>query len=81
MDQATPWIMDFRDEVPQATQLNDKQDSCLQVQSYGPKKIHMTELNQTMVRSIFQLWLPKFGVILVASCLISKIIQNCSKTR
>jgi len=45
-----------------------------------PQKIHRTELNQTMVRSIFRLRLPKFGVILVASCLISKIIQNCSKT-
>ena len=44
------------------------------------EKIHRTELNQTMVQSIFRLWLPKFGVILVASCLISKIIQNCSKT-
>jgi len=44
------------------------------------KKIHRTELNQTMVRSIFRLWLPKFGVILVAGCLISKIIQNRSKT-
>jgi len=44
------------------------------------EKIHRTELNQTMVWSIFRLWLPKFGVILVAGCLISKIIQNCSKT-
>jgi len=44
------------------------------------EKIHRTELNQTVVWSIFRLWLPKFGVILVASCLISKIIQNCSKT-
>jgi len=44
------------------------------------KKIHRTELNWIMVWSIFQLRLPKFGVILVASCLISKIIQNCSKT-
>jgi len=44
------------------------------------EKIHRTKLNRTVVRSIFQLRLPKFGVILVASCLISKIIQNCSKT-
>jgi len=44
------------------------------------EKIHRTELNQTVVRSIFQLWLPKFGVIPVAGCLISKIIQNHSKT-
>jgi len=43
------------------------------------EKIHRTKLNRTMVRSIFRLWLPKFGVILVAGCLISKIIQNCSK--
>jgi len=43
------------------------------------KKIHRTELNWTMVRSIFRLWLPKFGVIPVAGCLISKIIQNHSK--
>jgi len=44
------------------------------------EKIHRTELNRTMVRSIFRLRLPKFGVILVAGCLISKIIQNRSKT-
>ena len=44
------------------------------------EKIHRTELNWTVVQSIFQLQLPKFGVILVASCLISKIIQNCLKT-
>jgi len=44
------------------------------------EKIHRTELNRTVVRSIFWLWLPKFGVILVAGCLISKIIQNRSKT-
>jgi len=44
------------------------------------EKIHRTELNRTMVRSIFRLWLPKFGVVLVAGCLISKIIQNRSKT-
>ena len=44
------------------------------------KKIHRTKLNWTVVQSIFRLQLPKFGVILVASCLISKIIQNCSKT-
>jgi len=44
------------------------------------EKNHRTELNQTMVRSIFRLRLPKFGVILVAGCLISKIIQNHSKT-
>jgi len=44
------------------------------------EKIHRTELNWTMVRSIFRLQLPKFGVILVAGCLISKIIQNHSKT-
>ena len=43
------------------------------------EKIHRTELNRTMVRSIFRLQLPKFGVILVAGCLISKIIQNRSK--
>jgi len=28
------------------------------------EKIHRTELNWTVVWSIFQLWLPKFGVIL-----------------
>jgi len=44
------------------------------------EKIHRTKLNWTVVWSIFQLWLPKFGVIPVASCLISNIIQNCSKT-
>jgi len=44
------------------------------------KKIHRTELNRTVVRSIFQLQLHKFGVIPVAGCLISKIIQNRSKT-
>jgi len=44
------------------------------------EKIHRTKLNRTVVQSIFQLWLPKFGVILVAGCLISKIIQNRSKT-
>ena len=44
------------------------------------KKIQRTELNWSMVQSIFQLWLPKFGVILVACCLISKVIQNHSKT-
>ena len=44
------------------------------------EKIHRTELNRTVVRSIFRLQLPKFWVILVAGCLISKIIQNCSKT-
>jgi len=44
------------------------------------EKIHTTELNWTVVQSIFWLWLPKFGVITVAGCLISKIIQNCSKT-
>jgi len=44
------------------------------------EKIHRTKLNQTMVQSIFRLQLPKFGVILVAGCLISKIIQNHSKT-
>jgi len=44
------------------------------------EKIHRTELNWTVVQSIFRLWLPIFGVILVASCLISKIIQNHSKT-
>jgi len=43
-------------------------------------KIHRTELNWTVVWSIFRLWLPKFGVIPVAGCLISKIIQNRSKT-
>jgi len=44
------------------------------------EKIHRTKLNWTVVQSIFRLWLPKFGVIPVAGCLISKIIQNCSKT-
>ena len=44
------------------------------------KKIHRTELNWTVVQSNFWLWSPKFGVIPVASCLISKIIQNYSKT-
>jgi len=44
------------------------------------EKIHRTKLNWTVVQSIFRLRLPKFGVILVAGCLISKIIQNCSKT-
>ena len=34
----------------------------------------------TMDQSIFWLWLPKLGVILVSSCHISKIIQNHSKT-
>ena len=44
------------------------------------EKIHRTELNWTVVWSIFRLRLPKFGVIPVAGCLISKIIQNHSKT-
>jgi len=44
------------------------------------EKIQRTELNQTVVWSILQLQLPKFGVILVAGCLISKIIQNHLKT-
>ena len=32
-----------------------------------------TKLNQTMVQSIFWLWLPGFGAIPVASCQVSKI--------
>ena len=39
-----------------------------------------SELNQMMDQSIFQLQLPKFVAILVASCLISKIFQNHPKT-
>ena len=37
----------------------------------GP--VHRTELNRTMVRSIFRLRLPEFGAIPVASCRVSKI--------
>jgi hypothetical protein len=44
------------------------------------KKNCRTELDWTAIQSFFQLWLPKFGVIPVADCLISKIFQNCSKT-
>ena len=32
-----------------------------------------TELNRTMVRSIFRLRLPEFGAIPVAGCRVSKI--------
>ena len=39
-----------------------------------------TELNRTMVRSIFQLQLPKFWAILVVGCQVSKIFENRSKT-
>ena len=39
-----------------------------------------TELNQTMVWSIFWLQLPEFGAILVAGCQVSKTFQNRSKT-
>ena len=42
-------------------------------------KNHSTKLNQIMVQSIFQLQLPEFGAILVASCQVLKIFWNCSK--
>ena len=44
-------------------------------------KNHRTKLNWTMVWSIFQLQLPKFGAIPVAGCQASKVFQNHSKTR
>ena len=51
------------------------------VRRFSPmdQKIHRIELNWTMVQSIFQLWLPKFGVILVASCLISKSFKTIQR--
>lgn len=45
------------------------------------KKIHRTKLNQTMDWSIFWLWLPKFGVIPVAGCLIFKNLTKPFKNR
>ena len=47
-----------------------------EVMKYAPEQVyvvfagpvHRTELNQTMLRSIFQLQLPEFGAIPVAGC-------------
>ena len=48
----------------------------------GPetKKNCRTKLSQTMVCFYFQLQFPKFVVILVAGCLVSKIFQSHSET-
>ena len=43
------------------------------------EEIYRTELNQTIVRSIFRLRLPKFGVILVAGCLIQKSFKTVQR--
>jgi len=43
------------------------------------EKIHRTKLYWTVVWSIFRLWLPKFGVIPVAGCLIQKSFKTIQR--
>ena len=43
------------------------------------EKNRRTELNRTMVRSIFRLRLPEFGAIPVAGCRVSKIFKTVQK--
>ena len=43
------------------------------------EKIHRTELNRTMVQSIFRLRLPKFGVISVAIASFQKYFKTVQK--
>ena len=56
---------------------NDLGKLIAQVVFAGPvhrtEKNRRTELNRTMVRSIFPLRLPEFGAIPVAGCRVSKI--------
>ena len=64
-------------EVPNPEAISPTNGNSMPVVFAGPvhrtEKNPRTELNRTMVRSIFRLRLPEFGPIPVAGCRVSKI--------